>query len=223
MASGGLCTPTPPGGVLGMARAPKALCTPPHPLHGASKGASGSSWSPRSWWVHLTARQPPGGLCPPCRPQVPPQGAGWAHVSAETMSSRCHPQPVAELLHRCLRALPEPASPQVWRRSPHPGSSFPQTWVPAGLEGPAATIQALAQASAGAQAWGWVPCPRGLWWKTVDSARGLLQTPSSAFCQHLSQEADALPGQPWRLRGLLPIQAASTRPHSQVPETRGGA
>ena len=122
-------------GVLGMASAPKALCTPPHPLHGASKGASGSSWNPRSWWVHPTARQPPGGLCPPCRPQVPPQGAGWARVSAETMSSRCHPQPGAELLHRRPRALPEPASPQVWRRSPHPGSSFPQTWVPAGLEG----------------------------------------------------------------------------------------
>ena len=99
--------------------------------------------------------------------------------------------------------------------SPRPGSRLGSRATPA------ATIQALAQASAGAQAWGWVPCPRGPWWKTVDSARGLLQTPSSAFCQHLSWEADALPGQPWRLRGLLPIQAASTRPHSRVPETGG--
>lgn len=31
----------------------------------------------------------------------------------------------AELLHHRPRALPEPASSRVWRRSPHPGSSFP--------------------------------------------------------------------------------------------------
>ena len=57
-------------------KGPRGTVCPSHARHGASKGASGSSWSPRSQWVQPTARQPTRGLCSPCGPQAPPQGAG---------------------------------------------------------------------------------------------------------------------------------------------------
>lgn len=166
---------------------------PIHPLHGASKGASGSSWSPRFQWVHPAARQPP----------LRPVSTMWASGTLPKEPGRAvslpKPRPAgatpptcrpgAELLHHRPRALPEPASPQVWRRSPHPGSSFSQTW------GEGACLPLLSKPLPR-------PAPRG-------SGMGLGSRPG------------ALSGRGWTAHGgllwTLPPSSTRTSPGKQTP------
>lgn len=101
---------------------------PIHPLHGASKGASGSSQSPRFQWVH-----PQPGSTEACVHHVglrhPPQGAGWGQRLCRNHVQRNHPLPAAPAFQAAApppEVLPESSLPQVLEA--HPGSSFSQTW-----------------------------------------------------------------------------------------------
>ena len=133
VASGGLRTPIPLGGP-GDSKGPKGtVCpspsipytVPPRVLLEVpgAQGFSGFIPQPGSppprpvstMWASGTLPKEPGRAVSLPKPR--PAGA---------TPPTCRPG--AELLHHRPRALPEPASPQVWRRSPHPGSSFSQTW-----------------------------------------------------------------------------------------------
>lgn len=90
VASGGLCTPILLGG-SGDGKGPKGTVHPSPPPTRSLQGCLWKFLEPKILVGSPHSQATPEGLCLLCRPQVPPQGARWGRVSAETTSSRCHP------------------------------------------------------------------------------------------------------------------------------------